>query len=249
MESSIDPLEVDQATAPLDAVPWTRRDLFWATLLGVVGVLGMLVLAVMALAVYEAVTDTAISASLTGVLVLSGELGLLLPVWALGIRKYRLQWSSVGFRSFDVPRGLGLGCLALLASFAFNFVYALLLGLFSLRAQPDVLPAFGGGVSGLSWALLVGGLVAPVVEEAFFRGYLFAGLRRHLGRRPAVLLSASLFALAHVLPTSWPPIFVLGILFALLYEQTASAWPAIILHAAINTLAFVASYLLSVLPL
>jgi membrane protease YdiL (CAAX protease family) len=248
VEPSTGPIRLEQAADPLEAIPWTKRDLFWAAILGVAGVLGMLVLAVLALSLYAAVTHTAVSASLTGVLIFTSELGLLLPVWVFGVRKYRLPWSSVGFRRFDVPRALGLGCLVLLASFAFNVVYALVLGLFSLQAQPDVLPAFGGGLSGLSWALLVGGLVAPVVEEAFFRGYLFVGLRQHLGRRQAVLLSAGLFALAHVLPTSWPPIFVLGILFALLYEHTASAWPAIIIHSSINVLAFLASYLLSLLP-
>jgi len=187
------------------------------------------------------------SSHLTGVLVLVAELGMLLPVWAFGVRKYRLPWSSVGFQGFNVLRAFGLACLLLLVSFTFNAIWAVFLGLFTLRAQPDVLPLFGGGIAGLSQALLVGGLVAPVAEEAFFRGYLFAGLRKYLGRVAAIALSAALFALAHVWPTSWPPIFVLGVLFALLYEQTASIWPAVIVHGFINTLAFLASYLLSTL--
>jgi len=176
------------------------------------------------------------------------ELGLLVPVWLLGIRKYRLTWRSVGFRGFQQSRALGLGCLFLLVSFAFNAGWAVLLGLFSLRAQPDVLPVFGGGELGLLVALVVGGVAAPIAEEAFFRGFLFAGLRQHVGRWSALTLSAGLFALAHVLPTSWPPIFVLGVVFALLYDQTGSIWPAVIAHGAINTLGLLASYLLSVLP-
>jgi membrane protease YdiL (CAAX protease family) len=128
---------------------------------------------------------------------------------------------------------------------AFNAVWALLLSLFDLRTQPSVLPVFGGGVAGLLLALLAGGLVAPIAEEVFFRGYLFAGLRRHIGLWPALALSAALFALAHVLPTSWPPIFVLGMLFALLYEQTGSIWPAVMLHGTINVLGLIASYLIS----
>jgi len=221
--------------------------MFWATVLGVVGVLGLLVLMFLVLQVFQLSTGKAMSSHLTGVLVLVAELGMLLPVWVLGVRKYRLPWSSVGFRRFNASRAFGFGCLFLLVSFAFNAIWAVFLGLFRLQAQPDVLPLFGGGIAGLSRALLVGGLVAPVAEEAFFRGYLFAGLRQHLGLWPAVLLTAALFALAHILPTSWPPIFVLGVLFALLYEQTASIWPAVIGHGLINTLAFLASYLLSTL--
>jgi len=168
-------------------------------------------------------------------------------VWALGVHKYRLPWSSVGFRRFHLGRGLGLGCLSLLIAFGFNLVWAVILGVFGLRVQPDILPLFGGGIAGLLLALLAGGLVAPLAEEAFFRGYVFAGLRQHFGLLPAVLLSSGLFALVHILPTSWPPIFVLGMLFALLYEWTGSIWPAVVVHGVINALSFLAAYLFQVL--
>ena len=58
------------------------------------------------------------------------------------------------------------------------------------------------------------------------------------------MLNAILFALMHILPTSWPPIFVLGVLFAWLYEQTGSIWPAVAVHGAINIISFLALYVL-----
>jgi hypothetical protein len=165
-------------------------------------------------------------------------------VWWFGIRKYRLPWSSAGLRPFAPARGLGLGCLALIFGFWFNLAWSLFLSLFGLRTQPDLLPLFGSGIGGLLLALFTGGLVAPLAEEVFFRGFVFAGLHRRVGLRWAVVLSAILFALVHILPTSWPPIFVLGVLFALLYEQTGSIWPAVALHAAINSISFLALYVL-----
>jgi membrane protease YdiL (CAAX protease family) len=119
----------------------------------------------------------------------------LFPVWWFGIRKYRLPWSSVGLRDFAFARGLGLGCLFLLLAFSFSVVWSLFLSLFSLRTQPDLLPLFGGGIGGLLLALFAGGLIAPIAEEVFFRGFVFAGLYRHLGLRRALLLNAILFAL------------------------------------------------------
>jgi len=229
-------------------VLWTKRDILLAIVLGIVVLLGLLIIMLLAPRLYQQATGAPQSPRQLGVTTLLAELGLLVPVWLLGVRKYRLPWSSVGFRRFDVSRGLGLGCLFLVVSFAFNFVWStVLLILAGVRAQPDVLPQFGGGTGGLLLALLVGALVAPIAEEAFFRGYLFAGLRRHVGFRQAVLVSAGLFALVHMLPTSWPPIFMLGVLFALLYEQTGSIWPAVIVHALMNTLALLASYLLQLL--
>jgi membrane protease YdiL (CAAX protease family) len=247
MEEPVTTVAAATVDEPIDQVPWTKWDMFWATLLGAAAVVALLVLMFVAAWLLEYAGVVASYSDLTGALVLVAELGLLLPVWILGVRKYGLSWSSVGFRRFDGARALGVGCLAVLATFTFNAIWAVFLGLFSLRAQPDMLPAFGGGIEGLSQALLVGGLVAPIAEEAFFRGYLFAGLRQHFGRLAAYLLSAGLFALAHILPTSYPPIFVLGLLFALLYEQTGSIWPAVIMHGSINALAFVASYLLTLL--
>ena len=246
-----DVTEVEQPNRSPDhafsAVPWSKRDIFWVMVLGVMVLLGLLMLMLLGLQLFHLATGIESWPGLLGTAVLVAELGLLLPVWALGIQKYRLPWSSVGFRRFDLARGLGLGCLFLFVAFGFNLAWSVFLAIFGLRTQPDILPVFGGGIAGLLLALLAGGLVAPIAEEAFFRGYVFAGLRQHFGLLPAIVLSSGTFALVHILPTSWPPIFVLGVLFALLYEQTGSIWPAVIVHGIINTLAFLASYLLPML--
>jgi len=239
--STIQPREMSHS------VPWTRRDMTWAVVVGIMAVLALLLLASLGLRLLSQVLGFALPSSSRGTVILFAELGLLFPVWLFGPRKYALPWSRVGFRGFNVARAAGLGCLILLGSLGFNLVWALFLGLFQLQVQPDVLPAFGEGLQGLSQAIIVGGLVAPIAEEAFFRGYLYAGLRNHFGRFAAIVLSAALFATAHILPTSWPPVFLLGALFSVLYEQTDSLWPAVILHGTINSMGFVASYVLNLL--
>ena len=240
-----DELEHSRSVA-FHRVPWSKRDMLWAVMLGLGVVLGLLVVLVVGLQLLSSAIGMAFPSGWFATMVLMAELGLLLPVWALGVIKYRVPWGAVGFRRFDLLRGTGLGCLFLFAALGCNALWAIALAFFELRAQPDVLPLFGGGTSGLLMALVAGGLVAPIAEEAFFRGYLFAGLRQHLGRGPAIVLSSALFAVLHILPTSWPPIFLLGMLFALLYEQTGSIWPAVFVHGAINALSFLSSYLLQV---
>jgi membrane protease YdiL (CAAX protease family) len=227
-------------------VPWSKRDMLWAVVLGLGVVLGLLVVLVVGLRLLSSATGVGLSPGWFGTMVLMAELGLLLPVWALGVLKYRVSWGTVGFRRFELLRGTGLGCLFLFGALGCNALWAIALAFFDLRAQPEVLPLFGGGASGLLMALLAGGLVAPVAEEAFFRGYIFAGLRQHLGRLPAIVLSSALFAVLHILPTSWPPIFLLGMLFAVLYEQTGSIWPAVFVHGTINALSFLSSYFFQV---
>lgn len=53
---------------------------------------------------------------------------------------------------------------------------------------------------------LIGGMLIGVLEEAFFRGALFSGIRRGDGLRAALIGSAALYALVHFLkPGALPP--------------------------------------------
>jgi membrane protease YdiL (CAAX protease family) len=225
------------------SVPWTTRDVFWAILLGAFVLVGLLFVLIVASEVIALATGADSSTGILGSLVLIAELGLLLPVWALGIRKYHVPWSTLGFRGFEFGKSLGLGCLFLLFALGFNVFWALFMAAFDRSVQPDLSPLVGESLGGLSVMLLGAGIIAPAAEEAFFRGFVFSGLRRSMRLVPAAALSAALFAVVHITPTSWPPIFVLGVLFALLYEQTGSVWPAVIMHGLINSMAFLLMYL------
>lgn len=176
------------------------------------------------------------------IILIFAELLLLLPPWYFILRRGG-SWGTLGLHGFRLGY-LAVGCSLLLLSFFFNIVWALFLTLLDLQVQPDILPLFGEGGAGYFIALLVAGIVGPFAEEIYFRGFLFAGLRGHWGMVPALLASSALFAFFHILPTSILPIFVLGILLALLYHLSASLWPSIFMHAATNILALTAAYLL-----
>jgi membrane protease YdiL (CAAX protease family) len=107
--------------------------------------------------------------------------------------------------------------------------------------------------SELSWprffvTLLGAGLLAPVAEELFFRGFLYTALRQRLGIAAAATISSLVFAVGHidalgVVAAS----FIMGIALALVYEYTRSLWVAIAIHAFNNSLATVMVYLLMLL--
>lgn len=81
-------------------------------------------------------------------------------------------------------------------------------------------------------------LLAPVLEEAIFRGYVYAGMRRRLRAPAAVLGSALLFGLLHNNLAVLAPVTLIGGVSAVLYERNLSLWPSIICHALNNTLVF-----------
>ena len=165
----------------------------------------------------------------------------MIPVWWFAVRKYRVGWDRIGLRGFSIGM-LGLVGRLLLLSFAFNFVYSLLLMSFDHRAQPDLAPVLAEMASP-GWFLLAGAVVAPIVEEIFFRGFVFAGLRVAYGWKGAALLSSTLFAVIHFQPLAILPLVLLGYFFAYLYQRSGSIWPAILMHMTINSVTLGVAYM------
>jgi len=219
---------------PIDPPPWTARDVW----LGV-GFLALLyVLLLVAVVVFPAFWQGVD----LGAVVSFGETIFLLPVWGLAIRKYRVGWGALGVRGFEGEM-LALGCGLMFISFGVNFAYNMLLEPFGTQAQPDVVPMIASLPS--PWLFMLGGVViAPLVEEIFFRGFVFGGLRKRYGWRKAALASSALFAAIHLQLTAIVPIFVLGYIFAYLYHRSGSIWPAVLMHLVSNALALGAAYLL-----
>ena len=79
-------------------------------------------------------------------------------------------------------------------------------------------------------------IVAPIVEEAVFRGLLFGALASRLGIAASALITALLFGAVHGDPVLFPTIAALGLITALAYAATANLWVPIILHALNNAL-------------
>lgn len=114
---------------------------------------------------------------------------------------------------------------------------------FALLAGLLLLGSFMAGYNPLPWLraplpeatsqrvlyFLVGGVVAPVAEETFFRGVIF-GYCRRWGLAAAVLISTSLFAAIHA-GTAIPVTQIVGgVVFALAYHTSNSLMAPIVVH-------------------
>jgi uncharacterized protein len=95
--------------------------------------------------------------------------------------------------------------------------------------------------------VLAVGIVGPIVEELFFRGGLYRGIRRAHGSAISVLGVALLFAAVHIgsfaVPLFLFPVFLVGLMLGHVRAVSGSLWPSFILHAAFNTTSAVASLL------
>ena len=217
------------------SVPWSSREAWW-------GAIALVLWIATVYAVSYLIERNAIVVD-PGLFTAITEAGLLVPVWWLVMRRYGVGWDALGLRPFGAG-SLGIGCGLMIMSLLFNVAWASILAIFDLRAQVDLVPIFAE-LSSPWWLLLAGIVVAPVVEELFFRGFLYAGLAQRYSWRRAAVISSALFALIHLQPLAIPPIFILGYIFAYLYRRSGSIWPAVVMHVATNALGLGAAYLLS----
>src|SRR5262249_56297190 len=104
----------------------------------------------------------------------------------------------------------------------------------------------GGGEQPVAVVLCLG-VIPAVLEELFFRGYLFSALCAASPPRTAIVVSALLFGLFHLVG---PLLIVergvtstlLGLLLGWLAWRTGSVVPGMILHALHNTSLLLLAY-------
>lgn len=143
----------------------------------------------------------------------------------------RLLPPSGLLRSMAIGFGLALPC----------WLGAQLIGYLTLRAlEPFGLqPETGIAEQALARAdpfvlIAVLVLVAPIVEETFFRGVAFNAWEREYGTNRALYGSALLFAAVHGSLFLLPAFVGLGIVLGMLYRSTRSLPATMVLHATFN---------------
>jgi membrane protease YdiL (CAAX protease family)/uncharacterized RDD family membrane protein YckC len=177
-------------------------------------------------------------------LVAQGLFGAALVTVALGVAsgwdRSRIGESlrRLGLRRFK-PSALGWMLLLL---FGYYVAVAIFSSLVVQPEQEDISGELGVGdenvIVAITAVLLIG-VLAPISEELFFRGFLFAGLRQRLSLWPAVVISGLLFGLVHAPSgiTTVIPLAMLGMLLAWFYAWNGSLWPCVFMHMVNNGLA------------
>lgn len=226
-------------SSELKPVPWNEADV-------AKGVFLTLCLSLVLLVVANALTFSGLlkRQDLTLPLVLALEAPLVAGLWLFTQTKYRCGLKALGFQNFRAKEHLPTLALVLLTGVAFTNLYTVVVRLAGLEGflPPPITDVVPVGTNG--WTILVAAavVVAPLVEEAFFRGFVFAGLLGRFGFGWAASISAFLFALPHFHPGAILPAFAMGLFLAWLYARTASLWSAVGVHFLYNSLAVAAVY-------
>ena len=151
---------------------------------------------------------------------------LRLRPWHFGIRATRL-WPTIGWTAL---------AFALMLGFEFGYIELLQVDTTNVEelGEHSLIAGFA-----VATAVIV---VAPVAEEIFFRGFMFAGIRSHGSFVIAALVSSGVWGLFHYTGEgSWPVVLQLslfGLILCAVYERTGSIRPTIALHMLNNAIAF-----------
>lgn len=160
------------------------------------------------------------------------------------LRRYKLGWSAVGWRKVGIWRTVWtllmvFGVFILAVAVAFALVSLLVPGFNAGQPQTNDFTGAAGQAhpTVALWALVI---IPPIIEETYFRGFLFPALAKRLGIVGGTLVTSLLFGLAHLQSNVIVYTFILSLILCYLYYRLKSIVPGIFLHMLNNYLAYMA---------
>lgn len=156
--------------------------------------------------------------------------------------KYGSTFKDLGFKTISIKRTLFLMMQGYGLWLVISYIMVVLMfhtgRVFpGYDIQAPTLPLFGEGRFAIIAAFLAAVIVAPLVEEAFFRGFVLQTSIQRLGTTYGSLFAAALFAIIHFQFSNIIPLFILGLIINWIFLRDKSLWPAIFFHAFNNGLA------------
>ena len=159
---------------------------------------------------------------------------LAVPLLGHGFPRERFKMTSKA-----VMLGFGSGLLFFLFIFGgLNWLHIYLLDIDQLRVL-----LWGWGFSGRGeiWLVLILLVANPILEEVYWRGYIYEKLRMEGTAKYAILMTAAFYTLYHFLSVipifdgvygivASVPVFIAGIFWGYIREKTGSITAAIIGH-------------------
>lgn len=181
---------------------------------------------------------------------------LQVPLWAgyLGMPWYAARRKGNGLvvdfglrmEWLDIPKGVGAGLATQIA--LIPLLYAVLFRItdalgweFShdLSEAARQLSDKATDWVGVVLLIVIVAVLAPIIEELFFRGLFLRALEKRWGPRWALWVSSLVFAAVHLQLLQFPALALIGLVLGWLTLRTGRLGPAIWAHIAFNTVATV----------
>jgi membrane protease YdiL (CAAX protease family) len=173
--------------------------------------------------------------------------GMLFPLWYFVLRKYTSDYEEFAFRWIGTRKTFLWIIMSYLfylglSIFLIEIFYNLGIESFGFEKQRSLFEIFGTDIVGVLFAIFVAIIIAPIVEEIFFRGFILQTLVKRISAFWGVVLTALIFAAVHFEFRSIMPLLILSFILNIIFVKTRSIWPCIIFHIFNNTVTFIGLY-------
>ncbi|MSQ61307.1 MAG: CPBP family intramembrane metalloprotease [Dehalococcoidia bacterium] len=231
---------------PPHRTPWGPRAVALGIALAFATIVAVLLISSGVLYLVEGGNPADNSVLLTGLVATAiADAAVVLLAYRLALRRHGLGWRrGFGLRQLG-RRELRYALVGVLSAWAILIVYGIAieaLGADRLLPESTLGEDVFDSVATIIAAGAISVVAAPLLEEAFFRGFVFAGLTRG-GFWPAAGVSSALFSVAHWDPGSVIPFALVGVVLAWLYYRTNSLWTAVAMHFTFNLASFLVTLL------
>jgi uncharacterized protein len=164
-------------------------------------------------------------------------IGLLGAVWLAAGRRVEGLRDRLGFVVLprDIPSGLAVGIATQIV--LVPLLYALIFWLIGDRdvsTEARALTDRADSVSGIVLLLVGVGLIAPVVEELFFRGLVLPTFESRIGAFAALVASSALFAFIHFQVLQFPALMLFGLIAGAMAQRQGRLGGAVWTHIGFN---------------
>ncbi|MFA5793300.1 MAG: type II CAAX endopeptidase family protein [Candidatus Gracilibacteria bacterium] len=168
---------------------------------------------------------------------------LFFPLWIFVVLKYSATTADFGLQKVSILKLIKTVSLAYLFYIVVSLIISEILLSNSLSLpgygeQESYMPIFGYDTLGITVGMIFVVIIAPFLEELFFRGFVYRVFTKTWPVWMASILTAFLFASIHFQFQTFLPLFFLGLLLNYVYQKTGSIWTAIAFHSFNNALAF-----------
>jgi membrane protease YdiL (CAAX protease family) len=136
-----------------------------------------------------------------------------------------------------ITRGITAGAGLAIFSGIYTGIVSRVLGPDSVENQIDFLREILDDRAAVALLVLIIAGLAPVCEEMFFRGTIFAAARAAGLERAGIAISAVLFAAMHLVPLLFPFYVLFGVVMCWLYKRSGTLAAPIAAHMTMNALA------------
>ena len=167
------------------------------------------------------------------------------------VKKRRTTLSNLGVNDWPTFLEIFISPFAFVAYFLLTMVaMSIASGVFSVDMQQKQVIPFSQSMLATHWQFIMAFVVlvvlAPIIEELLYRGYLYGKLRNSFSIWLSIIITSIAFGAAHLWvgpdsPLQWAvavDTFTLSLVMCATREYTGAIWVPIMMHMAKNGIAF-----------